>query len=189
MKFTYKGGGDFTPAPEGTHMARIYSIVDIGKQPGYQGAEPVQKLVIGFELVDQPMSDGRPFVLSRFYTASLHEKASLCLMLEAIAGKRIPEEAKESFQIEKMLKAPCFITIYHKISADGKQRAEIKQVTGAPKGLEVPPLANATVFFDLDKPDWSLFDTLPDWLKAKVSRKPETAANKTTDVIDEDIPF
>src|SRR5262245_56409373 len=60
------GGGDFERAPEGTHLATCYMLADIGTQATtYQGQEKHQKkIIIGWELPHEPMSDGRPFAIT-----------------------------------------------------------------------------------------------------------------------------
>ena len=191
MKASYKSG-EFQLPPEGNHVGRLYSIIDIGVQPGGK-FEDKQKIIVTFELCDELMKDGRPFAISRFYTLSLHEKSSLCLAIESMAGKKIPEEAKETFNFQKLLGMPCLIGIVHETGTDTKQRAAIKTLSAIPKGMTCPPVKNELVFFDLDAPDWKLFETFPDWIKSKVQRPTQAAVNQalqgTGSFMDDDIPF
>ena len=44
-------GGDFTPAPEGTHIGRCVKVIDLGTQPGSQMyPDPKHKVMVAWEL-------------------------------------------------------------------------------------------------------------------------------------------
>ena len=51
-------GGTFTPAPEGTHGARLLQATDLGTQDGIYG--PKRILMVNFELTLKLMDDGKP---------------------------------------------------------------------------------------------------------------------------------
>lgn len=188
MKLPFKGG-DFEATPAGNHVARLYSIIDIGLQDGGQ-YEDKRKIVLTFELGNELMKDGRPFAISQFFTASLHEKAGLCLALEAIAGRKLPEEKKATFDMRTMLGIPCMLNVVHETGGDGKVRAKIKGFGQLPKGLEAPALVNEKVFYDLDAPDKAVYDSLPDWIKKLVDGRVDGAGSLANpDIADDDIPF
>jgi len=187
MKAPHKGG-DFTPAPEGSHAARVYQLIDIGMQHSEAYGDKHQ-IILSYELVDELMEDGRPFVLSKFYTLSLHEKATLCIDLEGIAGKKMDEATKDAFDFRKVLNAPCMVSVIHE-KKTGEIKAKIKTVSALPKGMKASPLKNPQVFFDLEAPDWSILEALPDWLKGKVNTKgAKTASEAPFDDDSDDIPF
>jgi hypothetical protein len=71
------GDGSYTLAPEGTHVARCVQMIDLGTQwsEAYQKAS--HKVLIGWELPNEPNGDGGPVIVFRRYTVSLHEKAAM----------------------------------------------------------------------------------------------------------------
>jgi hypothetical protein len=84
MKWSDSGGGkEFEAAPIGNHVGRCIGLIDIGTQQGeYQGKTThARKVVVRWELPNELISEGdwagKPFVVSKFYTASLSEKANL----------------------------------------------------------------------------------------------------------------
>ena len=87
-------GGSFTPVPAGSHLAVCYRIIDLGTQKVvFQNENKfLRKVMVSWELPDEKMDDGRPFVISKRYTWSMHEKATLRKHLEAWRGKGFSEE-------------------------------------------------------------------------------------------------
>ena len=168
MKAPYKAA-DFELAPEGNHVSRLYSIVDIGVQKSQYGEK--RQVIMTYELCNELMKDGRPFVVSKFYTLSLHESSNLCIDIEGIVGKKIPDDVKQTFDFRKMLGLPCMLHVVHEDGKENKKRASVKSIASVPKGLVAPPLVNPAIFFDLDEPDWNLFETLPDWLRKKINKE------------------
>ena len=80
------GEGSFTPVPPGMHLARCYRIVDLGTQKSeYQGqTKYLQKVMIQFEVHGEDdkgkalvTNKGEPMSISKNYTLSLAEKATL----------------------------------------------------------------------------------------------------------------
>ena len=171
MKFN-TGGGDFETLEAGTYMARIYSIVDIGEQTYEDKAgrkKTQRKFVMSFE-INELMEDGRPFVVSKFYTASLHDKASLTIDLNSIRGKAMTEDDKAKFDIANILNVPVMVTITHKEKQGGGVRVNVAGVANVPKGMEVPELRNEIIHFDIDdEKTHSALEKVPDWLKDKIN--------------------
>jgi len=192
---TSSGGGDFETTPAGNHIARIYSIVDIGEQEYVDphGKSKIQrKVVYGFELVNELMQDGRPFVASKFYTASLHDKAALTADLNSLRGKAMSEADKEKFDDKALLELPCMVNIVHKEKRGGGISASVQGLSAVPKGMDVPALKNEVVYFDLDSPIDGMIDKVPNWLKEKInwgSAAPAPVDMGMSEVVDEDIPF
>ncbi len=166
MKFN-TGGGDFETLEAGTYMARIYSVVDIGEQTYEDKTQ--RKFVMGFE-INELMKDGRPFVASKFYTASLHDKASLTADLNSIRGKAMTADDKAKFDIANILNVPVMVTITHKEKQGGGVRVNVAGVANVPKGMEVPELRNEIIHFDIDEEKThSALEKVPDWLKDKIN--------------------
>lgn len=83
MKWNDAGSGNYEQPPVGTHLARCIKVIDIGTQKGeFQGKVTMKRqVIIGWELPNETMTEGehagKPFGVSKFYTASLNEKANL----------------------------------------------------------------------------------------------------------------
>jgi hypothetical protein len=169
------GGGDYTPAPEGTHFGVCDMVVDLGHQrTTYLGAETIKKQVyirwqVPAERIEWTDGTGAkhegPMVIGKTYTASLSEKANLRKDLQSWRGRIFSEDELKGFDISNLLAKPATITVTHKES-NGKTYANIASVGGIPKGMTAPPVEGATLLFDTDAPD--NITMLPKWLREKV---------------------
>ena len=77
-------GKDFELAPVGVHPARCYRVIDLGTQTTeWQGqTKKAHKVMLTWELLgDERMADGRPFSISKRFTASTHEKGVRCTVV------------------------------------------------------------------------------------------------------------
>lgn len=203
-----EGGGDFAPVPVGTHVGVCSRFIDLGTQQGtFQGKATVShKVMITWEIAAERMSDGRPFTISKRYTWSMHEKASLRKDLEAWRGKAFTDddfEGPNAFNTRKLLGQPCMLTVTHETS-DGKTYANIAGVGKIMKGLTPESLTNEIVYFSMDgnEFDQATYVKLSDGLKEVIAKSPEYAALKSPRSgaqqpapvglgadIDDDIPF
>ena len=167
------GGGDFETTPAGNHIARIYSIVDIGDQsytdPHSGKVTNNRKVVYSFELVNEKMADGRPFVVSKFYTASLHEKATLLADLNSLRGVKMTQEDKHKFADQALLAIPCMVNVVHAEKQGGGVQAKVSGLSAVPKGMQVPDQVNQLVYFDLDNQIPQMLELVPDWIKEKIN--------------------
>ena len=139
---------------------------------------------MSFEM-NEAMSDGRPFVASKFYTASLHPKASLTADLNAIRGKAMTDDDKAKFDIKNLINVPVMVTVTHKEKQGGGVRVIVSSVASVPKGTAVPDLKNKPVYFDLDQPDThGALDDVPDWIQQKINHQtpvPHSVGSPTTE--------
>lgn len=179
---TSNGGGqprELTPA--GNHVAVCYSMIHIGTiEENIQGTlKKLNKVRIGWELTrEQREFDGvmKPLVISKEFSLSLHEKATLRQYLKSWRGVDFTEEQAKSFDITCLTGVPCMINIVHKQSKDGtKTYAEVATLAPMPKGFDKPAQINPTQLLMYDDFDWSVFDKLPDFLKEKVRASEEYA--------------
>jgi hypothetical protein len=179
------GGGDFQRPEDGTHLARSVRLIDLGTQRGeYQGQETVKRqLVIMWELPGELIQTGdyagQPFLCSKFYTASLNEKATLRHDLENWRGKAFTQDELNGFNLLNILDKPCMVTLT--TNDKGKQR--VTGVTSVPKGMDVPAAVNPIVNFSLDQYDGEIFDGLSDGFKKIIVQSPEYAAVGNSDGI------
>lgn len=129
-------GGDFIPAPEGVHVAVCVDVVDLGKQQVvYAGkTKTLDFLSIRWQ-IDEKMEDGQPFLVSRKYNKSLHEKSSLRQALQAWRGKQFTKTELDGFDVETVIGACCQLSVVHAKSQDGESTwANVDSIMALPKG-------------------------------------------------------
>jgi hypothetical protein len=175
---TDKGGGtDFKQAPAGTHIARCYSIVDIGTQHGEYLGEPTarEQIIIRWELpFETEEFDGqqKPLIVSKFYTNSLSEKANLRKDLENWRSRAFTEAELAKFDLESILGKPCTVSVVH----NDKGKAKVTGVGAVPKGTTCPPLYNKPSAFWIEQYDDNAFMALPKGFQDLISKSDEFKA-------------
>jgi len=177
MKVSDPGGGDFEKAPEGTHVARCYRFIDLGTQFNEKWNTHQRKVQISWELPTELMEDGRPFMVSAQYTASLSEKAYLRRDLESWRGRKFTDEERAGFELDTVLGAPCMLNVVHN-TTDGTTYTNVQGIVAMPKGMECPELVNKIEKFNIEDPDMELFDTFTDKMKEKIKKAPEWRAGE-----------
>lgn len=183
MKASDSGSGTFEQAPEGTHMARCYKLIDLGTQlREFQGeAKKSRQIIIGWELPGELMTTGeyagQPFTTSKFYTLSLHEKATLRAHLKNWRGKDFTPAELEGFELKNLLGKACMVSI---VTSD-KGRAQVGGVMALPKGMTVPDAVNPPVYFSLDPDefDQAVFDSFSDKMKGLITPSDEYKARNS----------
>jgi hypothetical protein len=193
MDWKDSGSGDFEQAPIGSHVARCVKIIDIGTQRGeYQGKVNIRRqCIIGWELPTELMEGGKPFIGSKFYTASLNEKATLRKDLENWRGKQFTEQELGGFASRTILGKPCMLSVIH----SEKGRAKVAGVMAIPRGVSVPEQVNPSVYFSLDQFDGEVFESLPEGFRKMVAASPEyqhmrqSGGSSGVADLDDDIPF
>lgn len=201
MKWADSGGGDFEQPPVGTHVARCVKIIDIGTQKGeYQGkATSKRQCIIGWELPNELMTEGeyagKPFTVSRFYTASLGEKANLRKDLANWRGRDFTEDELKGFDSKNILGKPCMLSL----TPNEKGRIRVTGVMALPKGTSVPEQVNKSIYFSLDEFNATVFEALSEGYRKLIAASPEYRAmsnpmpaserRSTFDEMDDDIPF
>lgn len=173
------GGGDFTPAPAGTHIAICVGVTDLGTHHGeYKGEPNVRnQVLVTWELPDESFDtpDGpKPYIASKFYTNSLSEKANLRADLIAWRGRDFTSEELRKFDLQAILGKPCMINIVHEESG-GKTRAKVKAVMAVAKGTKVEPPVNTPRAFWIDVDNWDAegFEALPRGIKSLIEKSDE----------------
>lgn len=202
-------GGNYTPVPAGNHVARCYQMVQIGTttEPYKGEMKTAPKCRIWWELPNEQkeFKEGeglKPLSISKEFTISLHEKANLRKSLESWRGKAFTDDEAKAFDITKLLGVPCMLNIIHE-TKDGKTFAKITNVSSVPKGLMCPDQINKSLILSYDNFDMDVYNSLPQWLKDKMSTTPEfkkisdsfhsvefekqQAATSTN--VDDDLPF
>jgi hypothetical protein len=197
---------EFKIAPAGLHMARLYSVIDLGHQATEWAGETkiMHKVVLTWELhgnddQDQPLKtdDGKPLIVSKRYTVSLGDQARLRQDLEAWSNKKMTAEDRKKFDLRNLLDKFCMVNITH--SEDGKY-ANISGISPVPSALRnaQPEGINPTLHFWLAEFDQSKYDSLPKYYKEKITESSEWRGQKqrdaekpvaNDDALVDDIPF
>lgn len=174
----------FQIAPAGTHLARLYRIIDLGTQMReFEGKVTMnQKAKFFFELHGEdadgkPLltSDGKPLIQSKEYTVSLNEKANLRRDLEAWRGKAFSEEELKGFDLKNILGHFCMVNISHREKGD-LTYADLKGISAVPsiyKKQGLPEGINTTMLFSLKNFDQNMFDSLSENIKETIRKSPE----------------
>ena len=168
----------FESVEPGTYLAVCFAVIDLGThQDTYEGeTRDRHQLMIQWELPDELMPDNTPAVVSKWYTFSMNEKATLRLDLEAWRGKKFTEAnlgPDGDFEIDKLLGVGCMVSIVEKQGGKGTKTGSIMKL---PKGVTAPKPVNATELFDLSEPDREVYDRLSDYKKSKIAESREWAA-------------
>ena len=199
-------GGEFKKVPAGNWPARCCALIDYGHQESFYKGEtgPDKHMVyLRWELHDEEtvMDDGRPMIIGRSFTWSSSPKSNLRKLLEAWRGQPFTQQDYGTFDIRKLLGAPCLVGVTDYTNKDGEERAGVNTVVKVPKTMRaVPPLVNEPVCFWLTPElyDHELYESFPDWLKEKIAKSPEwkelngNASAKTTqkkELVEDDLPF
>lgn len=211
------GGGTFTPVPQGTHLARCYRVVDLGTQKSeYLGTiKHLPKVMLQFEVHGEDESGnaivtakGEPMSISKNFTLSLAEKATLRKDLQLWRGREFTAEELRGFELKNVLGAWAMISVIKAAGTNGKEYTNIAGIMSVPptvKKAGLPEGFNTPGIFSIDEPDMTMFDTFGDNLKQKIMGSPEwqsrggqtyakeqNASAKSGsgfDDMDDDIPF
>jgi hypothetical protein len=200
MKIT-DSGKDFEQPPVGTAVARCYRILDLGTQEGSWNDKPIFRRQVHFswELPNDLMTEGdaagKPFSTSKFYTASLGTKANLRKDLVNWRGRDFTDEELTGFDPKNVLGKTCLLSL----TRNEKGKVRVTGVSGLPKGMQVPPQVNKSIYFSLEPEDFdrNVFEALPDFFKELIAKSPEYKSlmsindmpSDTPDDLDSDIPF
>ena len=209
------GEGSFTPVPPGMHLARCYRIVDLGTQKSeYQGQiKYLQKVMIQFEVHGEDdkgkalvTNKGEPMSISKNYTLSLAEKATLRKDLQAWRGRDFTPEELRGFELKNILGAWAMISVAKSIGNNGKEYTNIMSVNPVPASIKksgLPEAHNKAAIFAIENPDMELFETFSNGLQDKIRSSPEWQAREgkksgedrhetqgsSFDDMNDDIPF
>ena len=172
---------DFEPIEAGTYAARCISMIEIGTiTEQFQGEEKrMRKVRITWELpteqkVFKEENGEQPYVVSKEFTLSMHEKATLRKYLQDWRGQAFTEAEAKAFDISVLLGKPCMLSVTHKVSEkNGKTYAEIAGVSKLMKGLECPPQINPTTELSYDNFVWDTYNNLPQYLRDKIASSEE----------------
>jgi hypothetical protein len=183
MKFPKASeNGGFEKAPAGNHLAVCYEVIDLGTQEvEYQNEKKRQrKIWLSWELPNELMDDGRPYVIGKRYTLSSFERAKLRTDLESWRGCKFQDEdfgPEGKFDIKNVIGVGCFLNVVHSES-NGRMYANIEAIAALPKGTVTPPLSNDRLYLSLEKEDFDpeAFMALSERMQDTIRKSPEYAS-------------
>lgn len=114
----------------------------------------------------------QPFLVSKDYTLSFNDKATLKKDLESWRGKPFTPEELFQFDERKVVGAPCMLTIIHR-EKEGKKFANISNITKLLKGSVCPDQINPSLVYNTKDGDSELYKSLPEWIRNKIAKSPE----------------
>ena len=185
--------------PSGTHIARCYSMIDIGTVEWEYNGETkyTHKVRLSFELPNEMRDFGgeqKPMVISKEYTKSLHEKSNLRKDYESWRGKSFSNEELKSFDITSVLGASCNVSVLHKTSKGGNEFAQIGSISSMTKGSKCPEQINENFIFNYEdnfNEEW--LEIQPEWIKDQIKNTDEYKSKmnqkKFQDTPTDDMPF
>ena len=169
---------NYQPCPPGSYLARVCRIVDAGTQTAdYNGEiKTARKAIMGFEVLSDEVrrDDGQPYVLSKRYTLSLHEKSALRKDLAGARGRDFTPEELRAFDMHNVLGATVFVSVITTTKGD-RTYSNIAALMRPPKGLAVHAGTEPLLFWDMSSatPDWSAFAQLHRKLQEQIEASPE----------------
>ncbi len=208
---TDTGGGNFKRVPAGSHIARCFSVADLGTQTtnGQYGVTTNRKIRLAWEIFgedenNEPLTidvDGKPMpmTINKTYTLSLGEKASLRKDLSAWRGRDFTEEELKGFNVTSVLGVYCMLNVTVSDS-NGKTYSNVAGISPLHKSMTKPAPVHKDQIFDLDDVDMSIFNSFHEKLQDYIKASPEWItfakqsghAPQPKDVMDDiesDIPF
>ena len=179
-------GGDYHNIlpPNGNHTAICVRMIHIGTAEfEYKGEKKKQNRVrlyfeLSYEKATFKAENGEEnFMVSKEYTLSMHEKATLRKDLESWRGKAFTEEEAKAFDITVLLGVCCMVNIITKVhEGTGNKYAQIASISGLPKGMEKPQRVNDLFEFSVAEFDEKKFAGLSEYIQERIKQTDEWKA-------------
>lgn len=188
MILTDSGSSNYAPCPAGSYLARCTRLLDLGSQTSdYQGeVKTARKLLISFEVLDQDTrrDDGEPYVLSKRYTTSLHEKSGLRKDLAGWRGRDFSAQELKGFDVRDILGKSAFISVIHTVKGD-RTYSNLAGLMRPPKGLVGAAATEPLLYWSMadPEPDWRAFELLHLKLQEQIATSPEFARLRRPSVV------
>ena len=164
-----KAKTDYGRLEDGTYLARIVSVIDLGTQPQTdwetkEPTDPKHKFMITYETPDETIEitdkDGNKVTKPRWITKEdtlvQGDKANLTKLIKALKP--------DLKSLDEFLNLPCMITI----GSTSGNKAKVIGVAKPMKGVQVGELYGDAFHFDFNHPDMELFNGLLKWQQEKI---------------------
>ncbi len=166
---------DYTRVDNGIYPARCIQVVELGihADTDMKGKPTDHKLIMLIWELTELMEDGRPFTVNWKGTNSLGEKANLRKFLTSWRGNRqfTPEELHH-FELKHILDKCCQVEVA-KITKNGKDYNNVKNVVALPKLFNMPDRVNELVDFGINDIGTPEFEKLWPWVQKLVKESYE----------------
>ena len=176
----------FKPVPAGTHLGRLYRVVDIGTQQGeWEGKITHQrKLIFYFELFGEddtgaPLTkdDGRPLIITKYYNATLDQRSTFRKDLQNWLKIDFDNfEEGERFQIKDILGKYAMVSVIQQTKKNKEIKSKLESLAAVPTMIMksgLPEGVNDIFLFDLEKFDSDKFNSLSESIRTIISASPE----------------
>lgn len=205
LKNKSRDSSSFTPVPAGMHLARCFRIIDLGTQKTtYLGKEKFdRKLLIQFEIHSEDANGnplvtdrGEPLSISKRYTHSTYENATICKDLGSWRGAPITkDEGDQGINLQRFLGMWAMLNVTKDLGNDGKEYTNIKTVNPVPppiRKLGFPNPHNEDLIYSIDESPPEVFEKLSENTRMTIQKSPEWqkkfAKKSTQSFYDDDIP-
>ena len=169
---TSGGGGDFEIAPAGSFPARLVKLVDLGEQYNEKFEKDNYQITLTWELPTKLLTkgdfEGKPFLISRTVTNSMHPKSTLRGLINGWLGGLTDKQA-DDFDLDKLVGQTGLMSVVHAEVGD-KTYANVGGIMALPDGMDCPEQVTESVIFWLDNFNAEVYDSLPDWQKEKIQK-------------------
>lgn len=171
-----------------SYIGVLVQIIDLGTQSTeYMGEKKLlRKLKLGFEFPDQKAvfseeKGEQPFLISREVTASMSSMSNLRKMIEAWRGKKLTDEEAGQYDLFNLLGKTALVNVSEYQGKNGLLYNSIQALSPLPKAMATTSVTpeNPLLFFDLQNPDWNVYESLPEFIKKKIAESPEYKATIT----------
>jgi hypothetical protein len=195
MKIQMEKSKDRVMLSEGSHVAVLVGLVDLGTQETFYG--PKKQIGFLFEFPNKKHTfkeDDGPVSLSRsvIVTSSLNQKSTLCKYVVAIKGKQLAKSEMESgIDLSELLGRATLATIVHRPGKDEQVYDNITGLSIMPEGLPCGEVTSDPFVFEISA-DLKNWDRVPEWMQKKIAESPEyKSAKGNGHVVEntEDSPF
>jgi len=131
-------GKSFEQPTVGVVQAACAFVEDIGTHQSEYNGKPIKRhqIVVCWELSEKMKEGdyaGKPFMMSKFYTLSLNEKATLRKDLESWRGVSFTQNELAGFDVEKLIGANCLLNLVSAQKRDGSDTIKIAAIMPLPR--------------------------------------------------------
>jgi hypothetical protein len=176
------GEQNYTPAPQGVHLAICVQLIDLGTQPPHPNSpygKSSHRVLIGWELCNEKNEDGNPMLVWKEYTVSLFDQSHMYKDLVSWRGRAFSAEELEAFDLKNILGKPCQLQIIHEKGKglnSNKTYSRVERIMACTKSQEIPKQVNETILYDIDNHDPEVFSTFSERNQERIKQSAEWKA-------------
>jgi hypothetical protein len=130
-----KPAQQFEPCPPGLQLAICCDVIDLGiVKEAYQGQG--ERLVPKIRIVwqsERAMRDGKPYLVQKRYTFSVHEKSNLRKDCSSWRGRSFTDDEIAKFDFEKLVGVMAMINVVQS-AKKGTLYSDVVAIMKVPKG-------------------------------------------------------